>query len=210
MLKARYTNSTGKVVEVRTTRHAVERFRERWERFYPSSPIDDARSLLIKMFNQSTRMRAKDRKHQARRKRHGDDTLYFHNPPFTFVVQDCALVTVEIGGDAEQRQLNKAGAVRREPRLNAGLSNLAVNGVYLAPDGVKREVNLGRYDPPAGMGSIDDLQGAPDFREAIFRKFREKGTQGQLLLALVRESKRSKPVAIELAGAGHADNDNSF
>ncbi|HBJ34348.1 MAG TPA: hypothetical protein DDZ51_06210 [Planctomycetaceae bacterium] len=107
-VRLHYTNSKGKQVCIGITQHARKRFIERWGRIYPDTELDPATvdSKIAEFFAQTIRQKTYDRKHKTRLKRHGKDTLYFKHSHLTFIVQDAALLTVEIS-DRSKRYLNK-------------------------------------------------------------------------------------------------------
>jgi len=93
-----YRNRHGDLVEVKVSRHAVDRFLERWRRIFPGTPIDEQVSdVLSAWFNAAVRIKPESQKYRNRIRRHGRDTLYFRLAPFVFVVQDTVLITVELG-----------------------------------------------------------------------------------------------------------------
>jgi len=108
VVRLRYTNSKGKQVCIGITHHARKRFIQRWGRIYPNSELDPATvdSKIAELFSQAIRQTTYDRKLRTRLKRHGKDTLYFKHSHLTFIVQDAALLTVEIS-NRSKRYLNK-------------------------------------------------------------------------------------------------------
>lgn len=94
-------------VQVGITRHCRDRFQERWARAFPRSPLPaDTNAEIARRFNRATRITNLGAYEKKRMDRHGKDTLYFRADGFTFIVQDAAIVTVELS-DKGMRHLNK-------------------------------------------------------------------------------------------------------
>ena len=110
----KYRNRRGKEITITISKHARQRFWERWSYLNPESPLDFHKvdTKLAECFSRSTRLENLSRKMQLRCKRHGKDTLFFRTNGFTFIVQDATLVTVEIS-DNGKRHLNKASEPAR-------------------------------------------------------------------------------------------------
>lgn len=94
-------------VQATITRHAYDRFRERWARIFPGKALPaDVNAEIARQFNRASRVTNLGVYEKRRMDRHGKDTLYFRADCFTFIVQDAAIVTVEIS-DRDMRHLNK-------------------------------------------------------------------------------------------------------
>ena len=96
---ASYVSDRGRVVELSVTAHARARLAER------------ARAAGLEVgsveeeFGRACRVRRLSWHERRRRRRHGEDTLYFRSSRWTFVVQDATIMTVELHG--EHRALNR-------------------------------------------------------------------------------------------------------
>ena len=109
-----YTNRRGKQVQIAITEHAKRRFHQRWRRMYPDKPlaIEDVAAEIEKWFGHCQRVEKLSYREKVRQDRHGGDTIYFRTNAFTFIVQNGALLTVEVS-DSELRHLNKSKFVAR-------------------------------------------------------------------------------------------------
>lgn len=102
-----YNNKKSQEVEVEVTSHVRHRFMHRWREAMPHLPDKGKlHSVLADWFNSSVLFNATGRRYDARRKRHGKDTVYFKKDPFVFIVQSARLLTVELG-TKDKRHLNK-------------------------------------------------------------------------------------------------------
>lgn len=111
-----YVNKRGDTVEVKVTRHALVRFKERWDLVFEPPKDNDYARLLHDSFGRAKQTLNLQGKHYERRlRRHGRDTLYFEHRPFTFVVQSAELRTVELS-DRDKRLLNKRTPPRHKVR----------------------------------------------------------------------------------------------
>jgi hypothetical protein len=132
-------------VVVAITKHARERFRERWQHAFPDQPLPaDVDALLVQWFRKSHRIEPASRKYKMRLKRHGKDTLYFDAQPFVFVVQSASLRTVELA-TRDKRPLNKL----RGPRPSGAGSASAVKSAEARPAGRKTVKQSPVPEPPA-------------------------------------------------------------
>ena len=97
-----YINHKGRLVEVECTAHARRRFIQRWSLLNPHEPLpkeDDALEEFIgELFSKTQKEAINDRFLKTRLDKHGSDTIYFQGRGFRFVIQNKALVTVEITG----------------------------------------------------------------------------------------------------------------
>jgi hypothetical protein len=100
-----YVNSKGNRVDLGITNHALERFEERWALLNPGVKIGNVEKRFRDSFMSSERVTQYTKKDKDRMKRYKGGTLYFKNNSLIFVVQDCKIITVEIGG--KKRRLNK-------------------------------------------------------------------------------------------------------
>ena len=100
-----YFNKKGEKVEVTLSRHALERFEDRYFQVFKERPKDSLADLE-KRFNSASRVRNYNTKELSRLKRYGKDTMFFRNLYFTFVVRNRTVVTVEISRK-DLRYLNK-------------------------------------------------------------------------------------------------------
>jgi len=103
-----YANKKGKIVELHVTRHAYDKFIERYSLAFPNSdlPTRFVSDKFENIFNTTTKVKNLNRKEKIRLKRHGDDTMFFRTNMFTFVVKNKQVVTVELSGK-NMRHLNK-------------------------------------------------------------------------------------------------------
>jgi len=102
-----YVNKKGNEVKVGVSRHAYQRFRERWALVFPDTPLEpsDTEEMFARWFANATLVKNLSRKERIRVKRNRN-TLYMRSCEFTFVVHDCLVCTVEIS-DKNKRHLNK-------------------------------------------------------------------------------------------------------
>ena len=98
-----YTSTKGKIVNVTITEHAIRRFTQRANALWPGRKLENPLSVIETEFANSVREDT-DAKLAQRMKRHGKDTIYFRNNSLRFVVQNGAIVTIEIRG--KRRDLN--------------------------------------------------------------------------------------------------------
>lgn len=107
-IRPQYRGKKGPV-PVAITHHCRARFRERWARAFPNKPLGSVIDAEItQRFNRATRITQLGSYEKKRMARHGKDTLYFRADGFTFIVQDSAIVTVELS-DRGMRHLNRGG-----------------------------------------------------------------------------------------------------
>lgn len=101
-----YINSKNNRVEVVIKRHAILKFCDRYERLF-NKPISckDAEEYINQNFPHADRVTNLNKKERDRIKKHGH-TLYFRTSPFTYVVHNGVVITVEIS-DNGKRHLNK-------------------------------------------------------------------------------------------------------
>lgn len=97
-----YTNSKKERIECIFTTHIKEQFSER---FFKLTNVmlepEQIEQAIINLFNTATRIGKKNPIYVSRNDRHGGNSLYFKSGPMVFVVEDRALVTVEIVTDRE-------------------------------------------------------------------------------------------------------------
>lgn len=104
-----YVNKRQKKVKVAITYHARRRFIERYNRIFIDKPIyklEEVDKAIEKWWNVATE-KPSTGKLKIRTKRHGKDTIYFISTYFLFVVQDAAIVTIELGSK-DTRHLNNS------------------------------------------------------------------------------------------------------
>lgn len=96
-MKPTYINKKNKEIEVKISYHAYKRFRERFTKLFPDKNYtnEEISIELIKYFNKAKNIHKC--KHLLKRsKKHGENTLYFENEPFRFVVENQTIITVEV------------------------------------------------------------------------------------------------------------------
>lgn len=103
-----YINEKGKEVELSISRHAVNQFIKRWSKIFPDKLLlnNEAESKIIEWFSHCNKIKNLSRQEKTRLNRYGKDTLFFRNNAFTFIVQNAAIVTIELS-DKNKRNLNK-------------------------------------------------------------------------------------------------------
>jgi hypothetical protein len=69
--------------------------------------LPDIDSEIIALFNKADRVQKFSRKEQTRLRRYGNDTLFFRNNSFTFVVKDAKIITIELS-TRDLRRFNRA------------------------------------------------------------------------------------------------------
>jgi len=103
-----YVNKKRKTISLFVTPHAREQFVKRWRLL--SSEVafrDGIDKALVLQFSRAKRITKLSRMYRKRMNKHGQDTLYFVNGTFCFVVKDAAIVTIELCRKSD-RFLNKA------------------------------------------------------------------------------------------------------
>ncbi len=101
-----YINSKNNRVAVVIKRHAILKFCDRYERLFNESiSCKEAEAYIIYSFPCANRVVNLNKKEKDRIKKHGH-TLYFRTSPFTYVVHNGVVITVEIS-DNGKRHLNK-------------------------------------------------------------------------------------------------------
>jgi hypothetical protein len=101
-----YVNKHGSRVYLGITRHALIRVSQRTQlmgdsRYKGMSAEGQVRDLFL----HAHRVLNLSGKEEKRLDKHGKDTMFFRNGDYTFVVQDCTVVTVEISAKG-MRHLN--------------------------------------------------------------------------------------------------------
>lgn len=219
-----YTNNKGKRIVVGITHHARQRFVERWKRVYPDALLASDRSIvdqtIADCFSQAKRVETFGRKIRTRLKRHGKDTLYFRTSHFTFVVQDAALLTVEIS-DPGKRHLNNrnptptpiAAPVAKPsvatpskpvaPAPSGATSECAIKipvpsfrltGIVLLHDGNSKSVNLGTHESLTCRAEPELLTAKPGFADLLRARVQEKCPGAELrgvVIALGKKQEKS-------------------
>ena len=105
-----YTNKKGKIVEVKPSFHAYNRFKQRYPKIIGGDISDKMlNSTFEDIFNQSHKVTKLNHKEIARLKKYGKDGLFFRYHDITFVVRNSIVITVEISGKGK-RHLNKETA----------------------------------------------------------------------------------------------------
>lgn len=105
-----YINKRQKRVTVGVTYHARRRFIERYNRIFTDKPIfelEEVDKAIEKWWNMAVEKNPTTGKLKTRTKRHGKDTIYFSSNYFLFVVQDAAVITIELGSK-DTRHLNNS------------------------------------------------------------------------------------------------------
>jgi hypothetical protein len=104
-----YVNKKGNYVKVNISLHSVLRFKERYEALYQKtlpSDMEFLNNFIKDLFSKTNRIEKLSRKEKKRLLRYGEDTLFFRNHNFTFVIQNATIVTIEISA-VDKRYLNK-------------------------------------------------------------------------------------------------------
>lgn len=105
-----YKNNRGESIPVHITFHALDRFKERYERLTGTKLSEsEARARIENLFRISRKMTADEigRHLRTRSKKHNSDSLYFVANDWRFIVANSALVTVELAS-ASARGKNKS------------------------------------------------------------------------------------------------------
>jgi Fe-S cluster biosynthesis and repair protein YggX len=101
-----YINKCGQKVFVKITIHALKSFAMRYRILMDKEPPFEVKTMIIYKFNRASLIKNMNRHFLERKKKHGNDTLYFRTGPFVFVVQQASIITVEIAKTGK-RYLNK-------------------------------------------------------------------------------------------------------
>ena len=101
-----YTSKKGKRIEVSVTRHALHRLAERYQRLYNMEIPGGAEQWLNDNFKHADRVKNLTRRDKERLEKYGQDNMFFRFHDFTFVVQNCVIVTIEISA-RDKRRLNR-------------------------------------------------------------------------------------------------------
>jgi hypothetical protein len=101
-----YVNKKNQRIELNITYHARQRFVERWRRLYGQTvTFEQVDQYIARHFPSATRITNFSIHERNRMRRYGKDTLFFRTAGLTFVVQNGAIITVEIS-DKGMRHLN--------------------------------------------------------------------------------------------------------
>lgn len=197
-----YVNKRGKRVPLQITVHARRRMLQRWPRIHPEQPIsmDTVDERIAKLFAAANRVQNLSYKETIRSNRHGKDTLLFRHDVFTFVVQDAAIVTIEISAK-DKRHLNNRPefppppepALKNAPVPRATGSTSVAPAAASAPDdepkplpkfrvfataeeedGRMHSIGLGSYDSEAVEGDPLLLREDAAFRAVVIERYRAK------------------------------------
>lgn len=105
-----YLNKKGNKVSISITKHARERYRERFNLLSPENKIEnhEVEASIARYFNTSNRLKNLGKHDLERMERYGQDTMFFRKNEWTFIVQNCQIVTCEISLK-NNRHLNKKG-----------------------------------------------------------------------------------------------------
>ncbi len=190
-----YTNSKGKQVYIRITRHARERFVERWGHIYPDSPLDPATadSKIAEWFSWAKRHETTDRRIRTRLKRHGKDTLYFKHNHFTFIVQDAALLTVEISVRCK-RYLNK-----QEPSPTLTPQRTSPERHCIANENCRQEMTSLKHATAIDAKSENTIQLIPQFFRITGIVLLSDGTKKNVDLGKIEASSSNAEPALLIA-----------
>lgn len=144
-----YTNAKSREVRAEVTVHAMGQFRWRWRVANPGVPDPTDWDLEMEaQFARCSRVKNLGRKERTRLDRHGRDTLYFRNTSFTFVVQDAAVLTVELSA-SDLRPENRLPVSKRpepfDPSKRTPKLRLSLL-VRVQGRAVPVVVNAGRWD----------------------------------------------------------------
>lgn len=227
-----YVNRKGQQVRLVITHHARQRFRERWTVAFPGKPLRGAvDGHVAEWFGKAQRAEPLSRRDHTRLRRHGDDTLFFRAPPFTFVVQSGAILTVELS-DRGLRPLNRPERAAVETLLNAADANASadaalmpgplprpaaapaapavfrVTGHVRLPDGQTRRVNLGSYPLAQARGEPALLARDRGFHGHVRRRLAERVPPDWDLVA-VFAGVGGKGVPVHVLDGGQLRTDNT-
>lgn len=98
-----YLNKKGKQVRVEIRCHAVTQYRKRAKALYGIDMTNQqAADAIRKRFPGMDRKLGNFNRHEKKRLKKYEQTIFFKDEEFTFVVQDAKLLTVEIGRKGER------------------------------------------------------------------------------------------------------------
>ena len=191
-----YVNKRGKRVPLEITVHARRRMLQRWPRIHPEQPIsmDTVDERIAKLFAAANRVQNLSYKETIRSKRHGKDTLLFRHDVFTFVVQDAAIVTIEISAKDKRHRNKRRGCPppaepvgRKAPEPVAKktpeppdddepkpLPKFRVFATAEEEDGRIHSIGLGSYDSEPVEGDATKLRNDAAFRAIVIERYRVK------------------------------------
>ena len=204
-----YVNNRGKTVTLRLTAHAHKQFEQRWYNVFPNSTLTDTNSEIAQWFSRATRLTSLSSKLQKRKEKHGKDTLYFRSGEFTFVVQDAAIITIEISAKS-LRHLNKKKPVipkvnvecqripkAIEPTPEKPLPFFKLNVCVKTPSDEVKLVNLGSYESIKFQGDTNLLQKDREFIETILYRIKNKcGPDAKVYHVYARLGRNGPPVKV--------------
>jgi hypothetical protein len=106
-MKPFYQSKKGRKIELEITKHARYRFRHRWSLLSGHWSYENIDETITAFFNESKRITNFNNRPELKKrlKRNGNDSLYFIDRYFTYIVQNKTIVTIEISGGS--RNLNK-------------------------------------------------------------------------------------------------------
>jgi len=101
-----YENKKGKKVFVKITKHAENKFVERYNKVNGHIiDLKETYDLMQSFFSNSNKVKNLNRFEKKRLLKYGKDTQFFRTNFFTFIIKNATLITVEIS-DKGKRYLN--------------------------------------------------------------------------------------------------------
>jgi hypothetical protein len=197
-----YVNNRWKTVSLRITTHARKRFEQRWYNLFPNVCLTSIDTEIAKWFSRANRVIALSNKTKKRAEKHGKDTLYFKSGEFTFVVQDAAIITIEISAN-NLRHLNKKQpvipkAIEPTPELKEKpLPFFKLNVCIKTPSDEIQLVNLGSYESIKFQGDANLLQRDSEFIETILYRIKNRcGPDVKVYHVYARLGRNGPPVKV--------------
>jgi hypothetical protein len=197
-----YISSHGNVVDIELTEHAKKRFCQRWAHAFPTCVLSEPTKTLAEWFSRAKRIQPKSNTYKKRLKRHGKDTLYFSAPPFTFVVQDARIRTVELASK-NMRHLNKIKPPDqiKFPDQNKPFTHppFKVTAHLISKEGKSLFKDLGSYDSSVVNGQAERLRDDKTFLRECVRRLQVRNRTEELFSIIVSLGKKDKPVIIPIS-----------
>jgi hypothetical protein len=191
-----YINSQGNVVNTELTKHAKKRFCQRWAHAFPTCVLSEPTKTLAEWFSRAKRIQPKSNTYKKRLKRHGKDTLYFSAPPFTFVVQDTYIITVELAS-RDMRHLNKIKPPDQNKPSTYPLFKVTAH--LISKEGKSLFKDLGSYDSSKVNGQAERLRDDKTFLKECVRRLQVRNRTEELFSIIVSLGKKDKPVIIPIS-----------
>lgn len=184
MTEAFYINNKDEIIVLTITKHAKDRFAQRWPVAFPLEGIpNDINLAITNFFNNAIRHQDFSRKEKTRLRRYGKDTLFFKHYQFTFVVKDAKIITVELN-HKNLRCFNKRSLTSpmKHPEEDPQKSQkthklLRLLANTLDRDGLPKFLNLGSFHLPKEYCIENKLNNNSDFIIYLKLKLTEKKTK---------------------------------